>query len=110
MTNIVIGAGLTGLALAEQLGDCIIIERSGKAGGSASSIRRGNYVFDRGIHVVNTYSKNVQRVAKLESIERNAKIYIDKDTLVDYPYQINGIDNGGCDEKNYMEYLKSRFY
>jgi protoporphyrinogen oxidase len=110
MTNVVIGAGLTGLTLAEQLGKCIVIERYYKSGGSASSIRKNDYVFDRGIHVINNYSKDVKMAAKLECINRIAKIYIDKNTLVDYPYQMNGTDNGQHQESdNYAEYLTQRF-
>lgn len=105
--TIVLGAGLTGLSLANQLGECIVIEKESFPGGTASSFMINNEPFDLGIHVLNTEHPLIK--TKLHKSKRIAKINRHN---IDYPYQINpGHINNKPESNpvNYKEYLLLKY-
>ncbi len=109
MKNVIIGAGVTGLTLAAQMDDCVVIEQSPKLLGSAGSWQEDGYTFDRGIHVINTLTEDNKNLVPLLEVKRNAKIQM-MDKLEEYPYQKNNVDMAVDKEfDNYYDYLVARF-
>ncbi|MCC7126101.1 MAG: FAD-dependent oxidoreductase [Acidobacteria bacterium] len=89
---VVLGAGLTGLCAALRA-NAPAYEAADSVGGVAASDRVDGFVFDRGIHVLQT--RNQQVLDLLDEIgvqtavhERNAHIY-SHDCYTPYPFQIN---------------------
>jgi protoporphyrinogen oxidase len=62
---LILGAGLTGLAAADELAStgvpCLVLERSPRVGGLASGFRRGGFSFDYGPHRFHTPDPAVER-------------------------------------------------
>lgn len=103
--DIIIGAGLTGLSLANQLKNCIVLEKTSKPGGTASSFDVQGKLFDYGIHVLNTLHPLIK--TPLWEVKRIAKI-----GNLYYPYQTNPgkINNELKSEPaNYYDYLLLKY-
>ncbi len=90
--GIILGAGLAGLGAAVETGFTIYEKRS-TPGGTADSIRRAGFVFDQGIHVLQ--SKDVSFLEIMDRLgvgfshhKRNAWIYSNGQYAA-YPFQVN---------------------
>lgn len=93
--NLIIGAGITGLAYANYCKDYIILEKDDRVGGYSKTIKRNGYVWDYAGHFFhfNTEEfkkKFIEEVPKEDIIVQNkcTKIIYDND-LIDYPFQMN---------------------
>jgi len=90
--NIVIGAGLSGLGVAENLDDCLIVEKEVNSLGHARSYKVDDFYFDKGAHIC--HSKNADWLEKTEAIEKSNKIKSNvsnfyRGSFVGYPIQNN---------------------
>lgn len=92
---VIIGAGISGLALASKLkGAAVILEQGTRAGGLCSSVSSGGYTFDHSGHFLHVRDRAVLAdiTAKLgrnlARVERNAWIR-DAGVYVPFPYQAN---------------------
>lgn len=93
---IVLGAGLTGLALAASLRRPVrLVERRPEVGGKARSLRRDGYTFDITGHWLHLRSERVQGLVRelfaageLVEIERRTGIY-SHGVMLPYPFQAN---------------------
>jgi protoporphyrinogen oxidase len=90
---IIIGAGLTGLACARQLGkQALVIESAPEVGGSARTYRRGGFLFDVTGHWLHLGSDEGLRLVRglmdgeLERYDRRAGIYA-HGVRTAYPFQ-----------------------
>ena len=89
---IVLGGGLAGLAASMHTG-APVYERDAQPGGVASSDSADGFVFDRGIHILQTKNAWVLGLldelgVELHSHSRNAYIY-SRETYTAYPFQVN---------------------
>lgn len=93
---LIIGAGITGLSMANKLKkDYIIIEKENEVGGYCRTIKKGDYIWDYAGHFFHFKNDTIQKefieyVQKENLIEqnKNTKIYY-KNKLIDYPFQMN---------------------
>ena len=96
MNNIIIGAGLAGLAaaFANEKNSHIILESQNEVGGLARSIRQKGFTFDYSIHMLHIRKKEVLEIIKkilpheLQEHPRKAGILIEN-FIVPYPFQNN---------------------
>ena len=96
MNNIIIGAGLAGLAAAyaNEKNSHIILESQNEVGGLARSIRQKGFTFDYSIHMLHIRKKEVLEIIKkilpheLQEHPRKAGILIEN-FIVPYPFQNN---------------------
>jgi protoporphyrinogen oxidase len=91
--NIIIGAGISGLALAHFLKKPhTVLEASGSAGGLCRSFNINGFTFDCSGHFIhirdNTILKFLKRLTPLKKINRKAGIYFDS-KIIPYPFQGN---------------------
>jgi protoporphyrinogen oxidase len=91
-TLIVLGGGLAGLAVSMDTG-APIYEAQAAPGGVAASDTVDGFVFDRGIHILQTKNIRVLNLLSdlgvpMESHSRNAFIY-SNETYTAYPFQVN---------------------
>lgn len=94
--NLIIGAGLSGLACAYYLkDDYLILEKDSTPGGYCRTIPNKEYVWDYAGHFyhfnVEKYKKLFTSLVKPEEIvyqKKNTKIFY-KEKLIDYPFQTN---------------------
>ena len=89
---VILGAGLAGLA-ASAFSGAPVYEATDSAGGIASSDETNGFVFDRGIHILQSTNPAVLSLfdelgIRFERHRRNAYIYSHK-TYTPYPFQIN---------------------
>src|SRR5919106_2078074 len=89
---IVLGGGLAGLA-ASMYTDAPVYESDAQPGGAAASDAVSGFVFDRGIHVLQTKNERVLNLldelgVELQDHSRNAYIY-SHETYTAYPFQVN---------------------
>jgi UDP-galactopyranose mutase len=89
---IILGGGLSGLAASKESG-APIFEAADHHGGIAMSDETDGFVFDRGIHVLQTHNKSILKLfddigIKFRIVERNAHIYA-HNRFSAYPFQIN---------------------
>lgn len=96
-TNLIIGAGLSGLSFAYFSGDqdYLIIEKESEPGGYCRTIKNPRYVWDFAGHFYHfkreKYKALFESMVEPEQIihqTKNTKIFY-KDQLIDYPFQIN---------------------
>lgn len=90
--GIILGAGLAGLSAAAETG-FPIFEVSASPGGTAGSVRKDGFVFDVGIHIMQSKDPDFHRLmSELEvnfaSHHRNAWIY-NTGKYASYPFQVN---------------------
>jgi protoporphyrinogen oxidase len=90
---LVIGAGLTGLSAARELGgEAVVLEASGNVGGLCRSYSRDGYTFDISGHLLHFRRPAVRRFVgsllprQLARHERRAYVFF-RGKLVDYPFQ-----------------------
>tara|TARA_B110000444_G_scaffold237841_1_gene250912 strand:+ start:393 stop:1592 length:1200 start_codon:yes stop_codon:yes gene_type:complete len=71
--NIIIGAGLAGLACAKILHDSkrdyILIEKENEVGGRVKSLLMGDYIFDVGFQVYNTNYRSASKILDLDRLD-----------------------------------------
>jgi UDP-galactopyranose mutase len=89
---IILGAGLTGLAASIETG-APIYEASGEVGGASGADRIDGFAFDRGIHVLQTENKTIERLfddvgLRFVSRVRSAHIF-SHGVFTAYPFQVN---------------------
>src|SRR5437016_312602 len=89
---VILGGGLAGLA-ASVFSGAPIFEAAESPGGVASSDETEGFVFDRGIHILQTTNQAILDLlsevgVQFERHQRNAFIYSHK-TYTPYPFQIN---------------------
>lgn len=89
---IIIGGGLAGLAASIETG-APVYEAAGEIGGKSGADKQDGFVFDRGIHVLQTKNKTIVKLfeeigLKLVDRVRNAHIY-SRNTYTSYPFQVN---------------------
>lgn len=90
--NIILGGGLAGLSAAWHSGYPVFESRN-KVGGTAASIQENGFVFDLGIHVLQSKNEYFLDLLKklgvtLKTHTRNGWIYNHK-TFFPYPFQVN---------------------
>lgn len=90
--GIVLGAGLAGLSAAAETG-YPVYEASSMPGGTAGSIRKDGFIFDIGIHIMQSKSPAFHRLMEqlgvtFNSHHRNAWIY-NVGKYAAYPFQVN---------------------
>lgn len=89
---VILGAGLSGLAAAQRTGSPIY-EAESRPGGVAVSDHLDGFVFDRGIHILQTRNETVLKLIRALGINmlshrRNAYIYF-HGKYTAYPFQVN---------------------
>ena len=112
--NLIIGAGLSGLACAYYLGDdYLILEKDSTPGGYCRTIPNKNYVWDYAGHFYHFRTEKYKElflsmVEKDQIIrqKKNTKIYY-KDKLVDYPFQTNIHE---LEKKEFIECLYDLYF
>lgn len=94
---IIIGAGITGLTVAEQLCDknYLVIEKESHIGGYCASIKKGEYVWDYAGHFFHFKDQGELELFKKKfstseyiEVKKNTKV-VYKDKLITYPFQNN---------------------
>jgi len=106
--NIVIGSGLSAIS-AYKKHNCDLMIGKGIIGGTASSTNNKKFLFDKGIHVLNTIPENGIG-CNCNNYKRKAKIINKIGEIIDYPYQKNNTDNPINETpKNYLDYIIKRF-
>lgn len=95
--NLVIGAGISGLTFANYINstDYLLLEKENEVGGYCRTIKNDRYIWDFAGHFYHFKTEEFKKlflslVEPEEIIEQKkvTKIYY-KDTLVDYPFQMN---------------------
>ena len=93
--NLIIGAGISGLTLANYLDDYLIIEKENEVGGYCRTIKKKDYIWDYAGHFFHfkteEFKKKFLDVIPKEDIivqDKCTKIFY-KDNLIDYPFQTN---------------------
>jgi len=93
--NLIIGAGISGLTLANYLEDYLIIEKENEVGGYCRTIKKKDYIWDYAGHFFHfkteEFKKKFLDVIPKEDIivqDKCTKILY-KNNLVDYPFQTN---------------------
>lgn len=89
---VILGGGLSGLAAGMETG-APVFEAADHHGGIAMSDEADGFVFDRGIHVLQTHNQKILDLfeeigIQFRIVERNAHIYAN-DCFTAYPFQIN---------------------
>ena len=89
---VILGGGLAGLAASKETG-APVFEAADHHGGIAMSDKTDGFVFDRGIHVLQTHNKNILKLfddigIKFRIVDRNAHIYA-HNCFTPFPFQIN---------------------
>lgn len=94
--NLIIGAGITGLTLANYLkDDYLIVEKDNEVGGYCKTHYKGNFVWDYAGHFFHFKTdefktKFMNSLKKDDYVTQNKKTYIYfDDKLIDYPFQMN---------------------
>ena len=92
---LIIGAGVSGLSLANYVKDYIIVEKEKEIGGYCRTIKQNGFIWDYAGHFFHFNTdefkeKFLKSVAKDDIIykEKCTKIFY-KDALIDYPFQTN---------------------
>lgn len=92
---VIIGAGLTGLACARELGQhALVLEQEAEVGGLARSFTRGRYIFDMTGHWLHCRDPHVERfvhellAGQWVRLARRAAIY-SQGVTTPYPFQAN---------------------
>ena len=88
----ILGAGLTGLAASIETG-APIYEATDEVGGVSGVDQVGGFAFDRGIHVLQTKNKVIEKLLDETGVQltwrtRSAHIYSNK-SFTAYPFQVN---------------------
>lgn len=93
--NLIIGAGISGLTLANYLDDYLIIEKEHEVGGYCRTIRKKDFIWDYAGHFFHFKTEEFKKkfldvIPKEEIIvqEKCTKILY-KNKLIDYPFQTN---------------------
>lgn len=93
--NLIIGAGISGLTLANYLDDYLIIEKENEVGGYCRTIKRKDYIWDYAGHFFHFKTEEFKKKF-LDVIPKDEIIVQDKCTkilykneLIDYPFQTN---------------------
>lgn len=93
--NLIIGAGISGLTLANYLDDYLIIEKESEVGGYCRTIKKKDFVWDYAGHFFHFKTEEFKNkflnvIPKDEIVvqDKCTKILY-KDNLVDYPFQTN---------------------
>lgn len=93
---LIIGAGISGLAIAKALKkDFLILEADSRIGGMCKSIKKGDFCWDYGGHFLHFKDETIFNELKpfLDSnhclkVVKNTKIFF-KDSFIDFPFQHN---------------------
>lgn len=94
--NLIIGGGLSGLAMAYYLGDdYLILEKEKEPGGYCRTLPNKDYVWDYAGHFYHFQTEKYKNLflslvdeSEIIRQKKNTKIYY-KDKLIDYPFQTN---------------------
>ena len=93
--TLILGAGLAGLSAAFHLGErCRVAEAAANPGGTASTVRHGQFQLDRGVHILyfrDAWTRNfIERDLGVPLIKqhRRSTVWIDN-RLVPFPLQFN---------------------
>lgn len=94
--NLIIGAGISGLAFANFCGkDYLIVEKENEVGGLCRTIKRNGFIWDYAGHFFH-FNTDEMKDLFLKNISSNDVIYNDKVTkilyegkLIDFPFQAN---------------------
>jgi len=108
--TIVLGGGLSGLAVAHYLGgDTLVLEAEDRPGGICRSIRKDGFVYDIGGHIM--FSKNQEILREMVSwlgdnvvVRERKNVIWYKDRFVKYPFE-NGL--AALDKEEIFEILMS---
>lgn len=92
---LIIGAGISGLSLANYLKDYLIIEKETEIGGNCRTIKKDGFIWDYAGHFFHFKTEEFKK-RFLDSIAKEDIIYQEKCTkifykgkLIDYPFQTN---------------------
>ena len=93
---LIIGAGITGLAFAKEIGsDYLIVEKEREIGGFCRTIKSGGFIWDYAGHFFHFKDPKMKQFF-LDTIEESDIIYREKHTkivyhgdFIDYPFQSN---------------------
>jgi len=94
---LIIGAGVSGLAFADWLGDddCLIVEAEGEMGGYCRTVRRDGFTWDYSGHFFHFRHPEIERYLvdrmagqRVLRIERDSRIWY-ANRFIDYPFQRN---------------------
>lgn len=92
---LIIGAGVSGLSFATNVGDYLIVEKEEEPGGLCRTTKRNGYIWDYSGHFFHFQHSEIKSLFldiipddEILMKERNTKIYF-KDRWIDFPFQKN---------------------
>lgn len=114
MSDIIIGAGITGLSYGYfTKRPFILFEASDSAGGLCRSVKEDGFTFDCSGHFVHIKNPEIKKIIekitgrKLLTVKRNASIYL-KNYFVPFPFQANLYYLGEKEKKECIAGIKKR--